>query len=77
MLVIDEDVGLFVLWEGDVTDLLLGVWGVVRVNDGCRVVEHGALKLLFSICVRVCAYAPRSHMVRAGDDVGRRQMDKR
>ncbi len=37
-----------------VTDLLLGVWGVVRVYEGYRVVEHGALKLLYSICVRVC-----------------------
>ncbi len=52
-----------------VTDLRLGVWGVVRVYVGCRVVEHGALKLLYNIFVRVCAYAPRrprSYIVCAG-----------
>ncbi len=36
------------------TDLLLGVWGVVRVYEGYRLVEHGTLKLLYSICVRLC-----------------------
>ncbi len=53
-----------------VTDLLLGVRGVVRVYEGCRVVEHGALTLLCSKCVRVYAYAPRFHMVCAGNDIG-------
>ncbi len=60
-----------------VTDLLLGVWGVVRVCEGYRVFEHGALKLLNNMCVRMCAYAPRFHMVCAGDDIGRRQVYKR
>ncbi len=38
--------------EGCDTDLLLGVWGVVRVYEGYRVVKHGALKLLYSIYMR-------------------------
>ncbi len=38
--------------------------------EGYRVFEHGALKLLYNICVRVCAYAPRFYMVYAGDDIG-------
>ncbi len=56
--------GYYLERVSNVTDLLLGVWGVVRVYEGYRVFEQGALKLLYFMRAGVRVRAALPHGAR-------------
>ncbi len=61
------------LYGGSVTSathILLGFCGVVRAQRFSELLSTEPSIYHYNICVRACAYAPRSHMVCAGSDIG-------